>query len=253
MNNIINYQQLAQDWLTTNNPSLTQTQIKQFIMFCRMYQLNPWKNEAYAVSFGGKLTLVTNYLVICARAKQNPKYYREKITYWKDGVEMKHPHLTPSNSAGVVVCVEIYDQEGTMISSYDWDIQENMLANKGSFKNNYFTSWVEKCAITNALRRTFPNEVGGLYIPEEFNAQNESVSVKTANPVKTIPTLSADFKAILKDLKKLLPSPEAMQDFMTNYAQEHKLTLKQLQTGDFNLEPLRAMVENMKETKGATE
>ncbi|MBQ6628211.1 MAG: hypothetical protein IJH65_05270 [Methanobrevibacter sp.] len=128
-----------------------------------------------------------------------------------------------------------------------------MLANKGSFKNNYFTSWVEKCAITNALRRTFPNEVGGLYIPEEFNAQNESVSVKTANPVKTIPTLSADFKAILKDLKKLLPSPEAMQDFMTNYAQEHKLTLKQLQTGDFNLEPLRAMVENMKETKGATE
>lgn len=250
MNNIINYQQLAEDWLTTNNPTLNTTQIKQFIMFCKMYQLNPWKNEAYAVSFGGKLTLVTNYLVICARAKQNPKYYRESISYWKDGVEMKHPHLTPQNSAGVVVCVEIYDKEGTMISSYDWDIQENMLANKGSFKNNYFTSWVEKCAITNALRRTFPNEVGGLYIPEEFNAQNESVKATAGSSVKSIPALSSDFKAILKDLKKVYPTAKELQDFMTNYAKEHNITLKQLQTGDFNLEPLRAVVENLKVEKG---
>ena len=229
MNEIINYQELAENWLANQNKKLSPQQVEEFIMFCKMYKLNPWLKEAYAIPFNGQLQLVTNYLVLCARAKQNPKYYREVIEYWQNGEKLNHPHLTPA-MRGVVICVNIYDKDSTLISNYDFDVDENAQANKGSFKNNYYNSWAEKCAITNALRRTFPNEVAGLYIPEEFNAENETVSVTKANKH---PNISTTFKETLDEIKKLVKDKKTRSKLITEYCTANHLSDDDLANGNF--------------------
>ena len=249
-NEIINYKELAENWLANQNKALNPNEMQQFIMFCKMYRLNPWLKEAYPIVYNGQLQLITNYLVICGRAKQNPKYYRENITYWKDGQELKHPHLTFQNSQGVVVCVEIYDKENNLVSNYDWDIQENLMANKGSFKNNYFTSWVEKCAITNALRRTFPNEVQGLYIQEEFEPQQAQEPIQQVNVVKKEEevkviepakpkavkktTISPLFKKEFELLKKLESNPTARLNVVRDFCKDNGINELDLRDGNFN-------------------
>lgn len=273
-NELTNYQQLAEQWLVNQHPALTQQQMQQFIMFCKMYQLNPWKNEAYPIVYSGKLQLVTNYLVLCARAKQNPKYYREDITYWQDGKQLQHPHLTPA-MRGVVVCVNIYDNLGNLISNYDFDVDENSQANHGSFKNNYFASWVQKCAITNALRRTFPNEIAGLYIPEEFNATETTIKVEQPQPApiqQTQPVIevkkeveekvvepqpepkkqprksskpSAKFNKVYKALKELEPNQTARLNVLTTFCKVQHIPNTDLRDGNFDEE---AFMKFLKQT-----
>lgn len=264
-NELTNYQQLAEQWLVNQHPALTQQQMQQFIMFCKMYQLNPWKNEAYPVVYGSKLQLVTNYLVLCARAKQNPKYYREDITYWQDGKQLQHPHLTPA-MRGVVVCVNIYDNLGNLISNYDFDVDENSQANHGTFKNNYFASWVQKCAITNALRRTFPNEVAGLYIPEEFNATETTIKVEQPQPTQPVMEVkkevvepqpepkkqprksskpSAKFNKVYKALKELEPNQAARLNVLTAFCKVQHIPNTDLRDGNFDEE---AFMKFLKQT-----
>ena len=243
MNELINYEELAKNWLTNQNKKLTSNQMEEFIMFCKMYKLNPWLKEAYAIPFNGQLQLVTNYLVLCARAKQNPKYYREVIEYWQNGEKLNHPHLTPA-MRGVVICVNIYDKNSTLISNYDFDVDENAQANKGSFKNNYYNSWAEKCAITNALRRTFPNEVAGLYIPEEFNADVETGEIKH-------PNISTVFKSTLDEIKKIVKDRKIRSKLITEYATAKQLTDDDFANGNFEPTELIEFVKASPEVKQA--
>ena len=249
MNELINYQQLAENWLNNQNKKLTPQQVEEFIMFCKMYKLNPWLKEAYAIPFNGQLQLVTNYLVLCARAKQNPKYYREVIEYWQNGEKLNHPHLTP-NMRGVVICVNIYDKNSTLISNYDFDVDENAAANKGSFKNNYYNSWAEKCAITNALRRTFPNEVAGLYIPEEFNAEIESVSVTDGNKH---PNISTVFKDTYNEIKKIVKDRKIRSKLITEYCTAKKITDEDLSNGNFEPTDLMEFIKASPEVADSME
>ena len=240
MNDLINYQELAMNWLKTTNSQLSQSQMEEFIMFCKMYKLNPWLKEAYPIAYGGKLQLVTNYLIICARAKQNPKYYREVIEYYQNGERINHPHLTPA-MRGVVIAVNIYDKNNTLISNYDFDVDEYASAIKGGFKDTHYNSWAQKCAITNALRRTFPAEVEGLYIPEEMDQPDASVE---ATKPKKHPAVATTFKNVLTELAKLEADGKTRVAVIREYCQTHNTTEKDLADGNFDVGDIMEFINN---------
>ena len=240
----MNYEELAKDWLATSTVTLIEKQREQFIMFCKLNRLNPFKGEAYGIPFGGQLQLVTSYLVICARAKQNPKYYREVIEYWRNGEKLNHPHLDPVSCEGVVICVNIYDKEGNLISNYDFDIAEYARTNKGSFKLNYFNSWAEKCAITNALRRTFPNEVTGLYIQEEMpDVSSETGEVTKPAKTRKHPAISAQFKNVVTEIKNKVTDPKKQVALIEGFAKKIGKTHDDLTAGNFDVGDFMEYVE----------
>lgn len=248
MNDIINYTELAKDWLATNNPTLNETQQTQFLMFCKMYKLNPWKNEAYAILFHDKnsgldrLTLVTSYLVICARAMTNPKFYRYVLEYWQMGKKLEAPAITP-NMKGVVIRVNIYDKENNLISNNDFNLDENALANYSTFKKDRYQSWAEKCAITNALRRTFPLEVSGLHIPEEMpKEETNPVQAETKHP-----KIAPSYVECKKYLKEKISDRTEQAKILGEFANMEKKTKEDLENGNFEPTKFKAFVDGYAE------
>ena len=245
MNDITNYEQLAMDWLKTTNPGLDDLQQKQFLMFCQVFRLNPWKKEAYAVTFRNKdggvnLTLVTSYEVILARAMSNPKYYRYCLEYWQANKKLESPALTP-NMRGVVIRVNIYDRDNNLLSSNNFNVDENAAANRGSFKNSYYQSWAEKCALTNAFRRTFPSDVAGLYIPEEMPAQNESVSVTKDNSIH--PKIAPAYVECKQYIKAKISDRTKQAQVLGEFANMNHLTKEDLENGNFEPNAFKEFVD----------
>lgn len=231
-------EKLAFDWLKVKYPEATDNEMKQFVMFCKMYNLNPWKNEAYFISYNKKLQLVTNYVVLVARAKTNPKYYREEIEYYQNGKRLIGVKLTPEMK-NIIIIVNIYDSLGNRISNYDFDVDSARKNIRESFEAKQFHSWAQKNAIVNAFRRTFPGELQGLYMAEEFVGQPE-----VAKPVIEKPKPNK-----LKELREYLDNKYESEidkrDLTKNFLIARNLTLQDLANGNFEIEDFKKYEEEI--------
>lgn len=223
-------EKLAVEWLRVKYPTATNNEMKQFLMFCKVYKLNPWKNEAYFISYKGKLQLVTNYVVLVARAKTNPKYYREEIEYYQNGKRLIGVKLSPEMK-NLIIIVNIYDSVGNRISNYDFDVDSARKNINGSFETTQFHSWAQKNAIVNAFRRTFPGELQGLYIAEEFVAnepQNKMV-IENNKP-------NNKFINLKEYLEERYETNEERKEALEKYLNKNNLKLQDLVDGNFDMD-----------------
>ncbi len=166
---------------TKSGQKCTEEQAMRFVMLCMARQLNPWEGDAFLVGYdtkdGPEFNLVTAHQAFLKRAEV-------------------HPHYNGMDS-GVIV-----NRDGTIFElDGDFHIGDDILV--GGWAKVYrrdrdhviyrrlklatfqkpFGRWntdaagmIVKCAEADALRSSFPNVMGGMYLREEMDDETPAAS-----------------------------------------------------------------------------
>jgi phage recombination protein Bet len=161
----------------------------KFVLLCKSRKLNPWVGDAFMVGYDGKdgpeFNLITSHQAFLKRAEIHKEY---------DGME-----------SGVIVSngEEIIDLEGdffpdgyTLLGAWatvyfkhrSHPMRKRIKLgtfNKGrSVWQSNAAGMIVKCAEADALRSSFPTELGGLYLQGEIPADGETTAPVTPAPAK---------------------------------------------------------------------
>lgn len=164
------------NYLQSECSNLTNIELKQFVLLCKMYNLNPLKKQVYAIKYGSKFQIVVNYYEYVKRAEKTGllDYYNVDVIY-KEGGSIDKAVFTGKRKD--------WEKELVMVFPFnEWSKPQANWKEKPHFM-------IEKVALANGLRRLFPNEIAELpYIKEEDYISKDE-------PVKQ-PQFSQDAKAI---------------------------------------------------------
>lgn len=144
-----------ENYLRTTHTKLTNEELKQFVMLCKIHNLNPLKREIYAIKWGNQLQIVVNYYEYIKRADKTGlvDYYGVEVVY-NDDKSIDKAIFTGKRK----------DQTKEMVMVFpfkEWFKQQLVWKEKPHFM-------IEKVALANGLRRLFPNEIAELpYTQEE--------------------------------------------------------------------------------------
>lgn len=230
-------QAIVQRYLKMKYPNLTEQQLQDAIYFALLNHLDPRKDEAYIIPYGNKVQLVVNYKVILQRAMRNPNYYRYSIHYFLNGKELVGYPITEKLVNDLAVVVNIYDRQNNLLSNTQFTPVALYKTNQGTFKNN-FQLWVQKNALVNAFRTTFPNEIADLHIEEEFTYLEPTPAQNMQYEQYTKP--SDAYKQIVAHLDNTYQNDNAsriatLKAFLTT----HNATKNDLVNGKFSLEEFK--------------
>ena len=177
---------------------LTDAEFSLFVQFCQGTGLNPFKKEIWAIKAGGRLQLMTGIQGFRAIANANPHYDGIQIgLIGKDG-DLLHASYPKDDYVGAWAKCHRKDRafpaEGiAMLRDYD-----KAFGNWKSMKR----VMIMKCAESVALRQAFPQQLNGLYTPDEMPQEYSEVTVKPARK-----PLAAPVAAIMAEVIPALDSP----------------------------------------------
>ena len=198
-------QQLLMDYLKQTNSNLLPNEQAQFVAIASAFGLNPWKREIYAVAYGQgekrKLSIIVGYETYLRRAEAFPQYdgYDTEFTREDNTIACTCRVHRKDRSRPTVAKVFLneYHQGNTM-----WNTKPKVM--------------LEKVAICTALRRAFPEDMGGMpyaedELPDSMTGaeklqQQGMTEVKAEAPAKSKKT---EFKEKLAALGK--KNPEAFR------------------------------------------
>lgn len=197
---------LVLKWLmppTRSGKTATQQDAMKFVMLCRARELNPWVGDAYAVGYdsndGPVFNLITSVQAMFKRAELHEEY---------DGIESgvivrgKGPEAAIEYRDG-----DFYAEDEVLLGGwakvYRKDCNRPFYeAVKLSTFSKSTAIWksnpegmVSKVAEMGALRKAFPNQLGGLYSREEIDAANTI-------DVQVPPKLVTDMEELTNELKE---------------------------------------------------
>ena len=169
--------QIVRNYLTKGNGVVTDQDLVQFISICKFNQLNPFLNEAYLVKFGDKpAQMIVSKEAFMKRAENSPNYegFRAGIIVLRDNqpVDLEGCWMLPGDKlAGGWAEVHRSDRRfpcvsRVMLEEYD---------KKQSTWNEKKTTMVRKVALVQALRESFPTQLGAMYTAEEQSIKVEDV------------------------------------------------------------------------------
>lgn len=194
---------------------LTDPEFSLFVQFCQSTGLNPFKKEIWAIKAGGRLQLLTGINGFRAIANNHSNY---------DGIEIG---LIGKGGEYLSAAYPGNDYIGAWSKCYRKDRRIPtegiaMLADYDKAFGNWKTMrrvMIMKCAESVALRQAFPQQLNGLYtpdeMPQEFGEKHNEVTVlaKPA-PIWEGPRFAANQKplvspvaAIMADVIPPLDSP----------------------------------------------
>lgn len=194
---------------------LTDAEFSLFVQFCQGTGLNPFKKEIWAIKAGGRLQLMTGIQGFRTIANANPSYDGIQIgLIGKDG-DLLHASYPKDDYVGAwAKCHRkdrAYPAEGiAMLRDYDksvgnWKVMRRVM--------------IMKCAESVALRQAFPQQLNGLYTPDEMPPEfgekhNEVTVLAKPAPIWEGPRFAANQKplvspvaAIMADVIPPLDSP----------------------------------------------
>lgn len=187
-------------------PQAQDNELFLFFQKCKLYGLNPFKNEIYAIPYKSengeiRYSIVISYQVFMKRAYSNPNF-----AGFQSGIILM-------NSKG-----ELEYREGTfMLQSEkllggwckvfrkDWLNPLFISVNLESYQKetkiwrNLTSFMIMKVAIATAFRMAFPDELQGLYIEEEIREANEEKN-RLINEIVAM----AKSKNLIEDAKKFI-------------------------------------------------
>ena len=177
---------------------LTDAEFSLFVQFCQGTGLNPFKKEIWAIKAGGRLQLMTGINGFRAIANNHQNY---------DGIEIgligKGGEYLPAAYPGG-------DYIGAWSKCYrkDRKIPTEGIAMLADYDKS-FGNWktmkrvmIMKCAESVALRQAFPQQLNGLYTPDEMPQEFSEVTVKPARK-----PLAAPVAEVMKTIIPELDSP----------------------------------------------
>lgn len=184
---------------TKSGAVCTEQQALRFCMLCKARGLNPWEGDAYIVGYdtkdGPEFSLITAHQAFLKRAEVHPEY---------DGMQ-----------SGVLVRRTIADGNQKLVQTLelegDYFEPGDVLVGgwaKVHFKTRKFpmykrlgltgfdkgfSRWnadkagmIVKCAEADALRSSFPNSLGGMYLAEEFSDNGQEVRVEPTTKTESM-------------------------------------------------------------------
>ena len=156
---------------------VTDQEIAYFMNLCRYQGLNPFTKEAYLIKYGDKpAQIVTGIDALRKRAMRNPNYRGHEA-----GVIVITQDQKVENRIGS--CVMPGEQlvggwARTHINGYTVPIETTVSFREFSQDTPIWRSkpgtMIRKVALATSLREAFPEDLGGMYAPEEMGVSEET-------------------------------------------------------------------------------
>lgn len=171
-------------YLAGGNPNVTDSEAVMFLNLCRYQHLNPFLREAYLIKYGtSPATMVVGKDCFVKRARANKDFDGYKaglIVYDKEDnvVEREGSLCVPGDRLiGGWAKVFIKGLQTPYYAAVEWN--EYCGRTKDGKPNGMWASkgktMIRKVALSQALREAFPDDLGGLYEPEEINTIEEEL------------------------------------------------------------------------------
>lgn len=149
----------------TLSKDLTDSEFKVFIVAAQRLGLDPFAKQIYAWKDGGKLVIQVSIDGMRLNAERSRKYRGQVGPFWcgPDG-EWKDVWLSEKLPVACKVGIKRSDFEETM-----WGVARYAAyAKTNTVWNKLGDVMIAKVAESLGLRKTFPDTLSGVYIPEEF-------------------------------------------------------------------------------------
>lgn len=208
---------MIRSYLVSGGGNVTDQEVMMFLSLCKFQHLNPFLREAYLIKFGSSpATMVVGKDVFTKRARRNPDYAGKKagITVLDENGNLIDREgtlvLKGETLVGGWAKVYIKGYEAPEYAAVSFDEYAGRKAN-GELNNQWATkpaTMIRKVALVQALREAFPEEMGGMYAPEEVPSANDIVldDAAASEPV-TVPeekTEYSDIPAAAEDVQGAL-------------------------------------------------
>ena len=186
-------QNIVQQYIVGTQANITPQEFKFFAELCQARKLNPFLKEAYLIKYSDKQAaqMVVSKEVVLKRAVLHPQYDGKE-----SGVIVRTANGDIIERAGCFVDTENEKLLGGWCKVYrkDWKRPEYMSVSldevasrksDGTINTTWLTksaTMVEKVAKVRALRETFVEEFGGMYIEDEVNNYQPEKETVVADP-----------------------------------------------------------------------
>ncbi len=203
MNELTHAQYIDQNLqVIANQSNLNKNDLDFFAIQCKRTGLDPITRQIYAMPQGGKLTIMASIDGLRLIAERTGKYQGQTKPEWcgKDGkwVDVWLEDGTPS-AARIGVWKENFREPTYGVAKFS----EFNKANSQTWRSMP-THMLSKVAESLALRKAFPNEMSGIYTPEEMDQATNSAP-REVNTEAAIDGHNSEKKHItekISDLKK---------------------------------------------------
>lgn len=179
-------------------PQASPAEAYVFNSWCAHNGLDPWRREAYLVKYGNNpAQMLTAKDAFTKRAEANPRYQGSKagvVVINREGkLENRVGELVLDGEELVGGWADVYVKDYVTPISAVVGFRERCQYKDGKPQAKWASSpglMIRKCAIVAALREAFPNDVGGMYVPDEMGfAEDETASASVPierNDVKDV-------------------------------------------------------------------
>lgn len=201
---------IVQQFVTKGNTKITDEEATNFILLCKYAKLNPFLNEAYLIKFDGTpAQMIVSKEAFLKRAQRHPKFngYKAGIVVLRnDDIVKKEGQTIYPNEQLLAGWAEVYRKDIDYPVYVEVSLQEYSTG-KSTWRTKPATM-IRKVALVNALRETFPEDLGAMYTEEEsLNNQSSQSGTQVAKPKKVVNNLAEEFKqqnAIEEDTKPIV-------------------------------------------------
>jgi phage recombination protein Bet len=169
-------------------PGISDGELSLFEMACKRTGLDPFIKQIYPIMrWDGKLKRkkmtiqvgIDGFRTVAQRSKK----YNSNETFWcgKDGV-WKDAWLSDGDPAAAMTIVTRTDATGKFVGVATWKSYSPTKEDMSFLWGGKADVMIGKCSEALALRKAFPAELGGLYIPEEMHVEDiPPVSIEQTN------------------------------------------------------------------------
>lgn len=165
------------NYLVSGGGAITDSEAYMFLNLCRHQHLNPFLREAYCIKYGNNpAQMVVGKDTFIKRARHRKDFDGFKagvLIQTKDGeiIEREGSFRAPGeNLLGGWAKVYIKGMSTPYYAAVEWGEYVQL---KDGRPNKMWaskpTTMIRKVALSQALREAFPDDMGGLYEPEEIN------------------------------------------------------------------------------------
>jgi phage recombination protein Bet len=167
---------IVKTFIARGNKQLSDREVVVFMNLCKYRKLNPFLNEAYLVKFGDEAQMVVGKEALMRKAEESPRYKghkagiivaREKEILELEGCFKLQTDVLVGGWAEVSVEGKIYPIVAKVaIAEYS--------KSQATWKTMPSTM-IRKVALVQALRESFPSEIGSLYAKEELGIDEDKI------------------------------------------------------------------------------
>ena len=167
---------IVKTFIARGNKQLSDREVVVFMNLCKYRKLNPFLNEAYLVKFGDEAQMVVGKEALMRKAEESPRYKGHKagiiVARENEIVELEGCFKLKSDVL-VGGWAEIF------VEGKDYPVVAKVALEEYSKGQSTWKSMpstmIRKVALVQALRESFPSEIGSLYAKEELGIDEDKI------------------------------------------------------------------------------